>query len=93
MANRLLLLLKLRQPIVINTIYVNTKPMEEPPHSSNSSTWANVTATVTKPPDATLGEVNEENVWKQVENRNGNKNRRNWRQKANILRGTAKCEF
>ena len=56
------------------------------------SPWTNGTATTTttKPPDTKLDEDNNENDWTRVDYRSNA--RKSWRQKANILRGTAKCE-
>ena len=60
--------------------------------SKEQSPWSNGTATTTttKPPDTKLDEDNNENDWTRVDYRSNA--RKSWRQKTNILRGTAKCE-
>ena len=58
-------------------------------HKDNN-TRSNGTATTTNPPDIRLDEDNNENDWTRVDYRNNG--RKSWRQKANILRGTAKCK-
>ena len=67
---------------------MNCPPMESTRKESNP--WSNGTATTKKTPDTKLDETNDENEWIRVEHRNNA--RKSWRQKANILRGTAKCE-
>ena len=64
-------------------------PSMEAPRNDNS-TRSNGTAATTKPPDIRLDEENNENNWTRVDYRNNG--RKSWRQKANILRGTGKCE-
>ena len=83
---------------------IQTTPTHQIPSSNNSKplgvtteladeTWANITAVSERNESITPLTQNEndnlEGEWKEVKT---SKDRRNWRQKANIVRGTAKCE-
>ena len=83
---------------------IQTTPTHQIPSSNNSKplgvtteladeTWASITAVSERNESITPLTQNEndnlEGEWKEVKT---SKDRRNWRQKANIVRGTAKCE-
>ena len=73
-----------------NVHFESNRPSWEARREENSTCSCNGTAPTTKPQDIRLDEDNNEIDWTRVDYRkNGSKS---WRQKANILRGTAKCE-